>query len=43
MAAMDRRAQINLAYLVFALIAMALVQQWWQQAQTVEVLPYSEF
>ena len=40
---MDRRAQINLAYLVFALIAMALVQQWWQQAQTVEVLPYSEF
>ena len=40
---MDRRARINLAYLVFAIVAMALLQQWWQRAQTVEVLPYSEF
>src|SRR5581483_8093246 len=40
---MDRRARINLAYLVFAIVAMALLQQWWQRAQTVEVVPYSEF
>ncbi|HEY6822731.1 MAG TPA: ATP-dependent metallopeptidase FtsH/Yme1/Tma family protein, partial [Burkholderiales bacterium] len=40
---MDRRARINLAYFVFAVVAMALLQQWWQRAQTVEVVPYSEF
>src|SRR3989449_3675509 len=40
---MERRAQFNLAYLLFALIAMLALQQWWQQAQTVEVVPYSEF
>src|SRR3954470_20219450 len=40
---MDRRNRINLAYLVFAVVAMALLQQWWQRAQTVEVVPYSEF
>src|SRR3954465_7635452 len=40
---MDRRNRINLAYLVFAIAAMALLQQWWQRAQTVEVVPYSEF
>jgi cell division protease FtsH len=40
---MERRAQINLGYLIFALFAMLLLQQWWQTAQTVEVVPYSEF
>src|SRR5438093_1523324 len=40
---MERRAQFNLAYLLFALIAMLAVQQWWQRSQTVEVVPYSEF
>jgi cell division protease FtsH len=40
---MERRTQINLAYFLFALLAMAALQQWWQQAQTVEVVPYSEF
>jgi cell division protease FtsH len=40
---MERRAQINIAYLVFAFFAMVLLQQWWQTAQTVEVVPYSEF
>src|SRR5579871_6590760 len=43
MPGMDRRDQINIGYLVFALVAMVLVQQWWQQAQTIEVVPYSEF
>jgi|SRR5579859_8063505 len=40
---MDRRARINLAYFVFAVVAMALLQQWWQRAQSVEVVPCSEF
>jgi cell division protease FtsH len=40
---MDRKAQINLAYLLFALLAMFALQQWWQRVQTVEVVPYSEF
>src|SRR6266850_5801602 len=40
---MERRSQFNLAYLLFALIAMLALQQWWQRAQTVEVVPYSEF
>ena len=40
---MERRSQINLGYLIFALFAMLLLQQWWQTAQTVEVVPYSEF
>jgi len=40
---MERKTQFNLAYLLFALLAMLALQQWWQQAQTVEVVPYSEF
>src|SRR5438874_6190236 len=40
---MERRAQFNLGYLLFALIAMLALQQWWQRVQTVEVVPYSEF
>src|SRR4051812_33431484 len=40
---MERRTQFNLGYLLFALVAMLALQQWWHQAKTVEVLPYSEF
>jgi len=40
---MERRTQFNIVYLLFALVAIFALQQWWQQAQTVEVLPYSEF
>src|SRR3970040_1814783 len=40
---MEKRTQFNLAYLIFALLEIAFVQQWWHQAQTVEVVPYSEF
>ncbi len=40
---MERKTQFNVGYLLFALFAMILVQQWWQTAQTVEVVPYSEF
>src|SRR5690348_7179757 len=40
---MERRMQFNIAYLLFALVAILALQQWWHRAQTVEVLPYSEF
>jgi cell division protease FtsH len=40
---MERRTQFNVIYVIFALLAILVVQQWWQQAQTVEVVPYSEF
>jgi cell division protease FtsH len=40
---MERRTQFNIGYLLFALLAIFILQQWWQQAQTIEVVPYSEF
>ena len=40
---MERRTQFNIAYVVFAMVAIVALQQWWHRAQTVEVLPYSEF
>ncbi|HET7297290.1 MAG TPA: ATP-dependent zinc metalloprotease FtsH [Burkholderiales bacterium] len=40
---MEKRTQFNIGYLLFAFFAVVIVQQWWQQAQTVEVVPYSEF
>ncbi|MEW5863733.1 MAG: ATP-dependent zinc metalloprotease FtsH [Pseudomonadota bacterium] len=40
---MEKQTQFNLAYLIFAVLAVLLVQQWWQQAQMVEVVPFSEF
>jgi hypothetical protein len=39
----EKRAQFNVANLIFALVAIMLVQQWWTQAQQIEVVPYSEF
>ena len=40
---MEKRTQFNIGYLLFALLAIFILQQWWQQAQTIEVVPYSEF
>jgi cell division protease FtsH len=40
---METRTRFNLMYFLFAMVALLLVQQWWQAAQTIEVLPYSEF
>jgi cell division protease FtsH len=40
---MERRTQFNIGYLLFALLAILILQQWWQTAQTIEVVPYSEF
>src|SRR5262245_37250755 len=40
---MERRTQFNVGYVLFAVLAILILQQWWQQAQTIEVVPYSEF
>jgi len=40
---MERRTRFNLLYLLFAMFAILSLQQWWQRAQTVEVVPYSDF
>jgi len=40
---MEQRTRFNVAYLIFALLAIFLAQQWWQGAQQVEVVAYSEF
>src|SRR5205823_143048 len=42
-APMERRTRFHVAYVVFALVAMIVIQEAWQRAQTVEVLPYSDF
>jgi cell division protease FtsH len=43
MAPMEKRTRFNVIYLLFALLAILMLQQWWQTAQTTEVVPYSEF
>jgi len=40
---MERRTKFNVFYLLFAVFAMFAVQEAWRRAQTVEVVPYSEF
>src|SRR5258705_3117760 len=40
---MERRTKFNLFYILFAVFAMFAVQEAWRRAQTVEVVPYSEF
>ena len=40
---MERRTKFNVLYLLFAVLAMFAVQEAWRRAQTVEVVPYSEF
>jgi len=41
--AMDKKTQINTWYLVAAVIAILLIQQWWIESQRVETIPYSQF
>src|SRR5690349_18854656 len=40
---MERRTRFHIFYVVFAVVAMLLIQEAWQRAQTIEVVPYSEF
>src|SRR6266849_4485554 len=40
---MERRTRFNVFYVLFAVLAMLAVQEGWRRAQTIEVVPYSEF
>ena len=40
---MDKTAQINLWYVIFAVFAIIWIQQWWTTTREVEVIPYSQF
>jgi len=40
---MDKKSGFNLAYLLFAVLAMLLLRDLWNQAQSVETVPYSSF
>ncbi|SHE93122.1 membrane protease FtsH catalytic subunit [Modicisalibacter ilicicola DSM 19980] len=40
---MDRKAHINLWYVVLAIFALMLFQDWWSSSTQVEKIPYSEF
>nr|MDA8109981.1 ATP-dependent zinc metalloprotease FtsH [Betaproteobacteria bacterium] len=40
---MEKHTRINIAYFLFAIFMVLLVQQWWSQAQQTEVVPYSQF
>lgn len=40
---MDRESHINFWYIVLAVLAMLLIQQWWAETSRIETIPYSEF
>lgn len=40
---MQNKIRFNLAYLVFALLAIVVVRDWWQQSHAIETVPYSTF
>ena len=40
---MDKTAQINLWYVIFAVFAIIWIQQWWTTTREVEIIPYSQF
>jgi len=40
---MEKQTRFNIAYVVFAMLAVLALQNAWQRALTIEVVPYSEF
>ncbi len=40
---MEPQARWHTAYWFLALMALLLLQSWWQQSQQLELVPYSEF
>ncbi|MCP5152822.1 MAG: ATP-dependent metallopeptidase FtsH/Yme1/Tma family protein [Ectothiorhodospiraceae bacterium] len=40
---MEKKTQINLWYIVLAMLAILLLQDLWVQSREIEVIPYSEF
>ena len=39
----EKQTRFNIAYVIFAMLAILVVQSVWQRALTTEVVPYSEF
>ncbi len=40
---MEPKTHFNFWYFVIAMLAIMVIQQWWQESQQVETVPYSEF
>ncbi|MCB1740082.1 MAG: ATP-dependent metallopeptidase FtsH/Yme1/Tma family protein, partial [Gammaproteobacteria bacterium] len=40
---MEKKHQINIWYVVVAILAITLIQDWWAAASRVQTIPYSEF
>src|SRR5574341_73151 len=40
---MEKKTSLNLVYVIFAVLAVMLLQEWWTAARTIEPLPYSRF
>jgi cell division protease FtsH len=40
---MEKKTQINIWYVIAAIWAVVLLQQWWSDRQAVQTIPYSEF
>ncbi len=40
---MEKKTQINIWYVIAAVWAVVLLQQWWSDRQAVQTIPYSEF
>lgn len=40
---MEKKTQINIWYVIAAVWAVVLLQQWWSTSQAVQTIPYSEF
>jgi cell division protease FtsH len=40
---MEKKTQLNVWYIIFALVVIVLFQNWWAASRQVEVIPYSRF
>ena len=40
---MDKKVRLNLGYVLLAMLAVMLLQDWWTQSRSMEPLPYSAF
>lgn len=40
---MDKKQQVNVWYVLLAMLALLLFQSWWIEQRQIETLPYSQF
>ena len=40
---MDKKTQLNVWYVVVAIFAILMFQNWWSASRQVQVIPYSKF